>query len=148
MTAYLVWRGMTLEAIGIWRGVSSAAGLAGTFVYPFLSSRMSLVDTGMFSIVFQFLCLSLSYSSLFIDDYNTSLAMLIGGVCASRVGLWVFDISVTQVSAMRVSYFCFPYIRFLLIMPIAIRVIRQKFSLCRNTSPRVCEGSLAASNNL
>ena len=96
MTAYLVWRGMSMEAIGIWRGVSSAVGLAGTFVYTFLSSRMSLIDSGMSSVTFQFLCLSVSYASLFIDDYITSLAMLIAGVCASRVGLWCFDISVTQ----------------------------------------------------
>jgi iron-regulated transporter 1 len=98
MTAYLVWRGMRMETIGIWRGVSSAAGLAGTFVYHMMSSRMTLIESGMYSVVFQFLCLSLSYASLFVDDYNTSLAMLIAGVCASRIGLWVFDISVTQVS--------------------------------------------------
>ena len=99
MTAYLVWRGMSMEAIGVWRGVSSAAGLAGTFVYHFVSSRQfDLVDTGLGSVVFQFLCLSLSYASLFIEDYSTSLGMLIAGVCASRVGLWVFDITVTQVS--------------------------------------------------
>jgi iron-regulated transporter 1 len=97
MTAYLVWRGMSLEAIGIWRGVSAAAGLAGTFVYNYLSTRISLVNSGMLSIVFQFLCLSICYASLFIDDFHTSLGMLIAGVCASRVGLWVFDISVTQV---------------------------------------------------
>jgi iron-regulated transporter 1 len=99
MTAYLVWRGMRLESIGIWRGVSSAAGLAGTVAYHFLSKRMNLIDTGMYSVVFQFLCLSLSYASLFIDDYYASLAMLIAGVCASRVGLWVFDLSVTLVSS-------------------------------------------------
>ena len=97
MTAYLVWRGMTMEAIGIWRGVSSAAGLLGTFVYHLLSTRISLVDSGMCSILFQFSCLSLSYASLYVEDYKTSLGMLIAGVCASRVGLWVFDISVTQV---------------------------------------------------
>lgn len=102
MTAYLVWRGMRLDAIGLWRGVSSAAGLAGTFVYHFISRRTSLINTGMWSILFQFLCLSMCYISLFIDGYSTSLAMLIGGVCASRVGLWVFDISVTQLMQLHV----------------------------------------------
>jgi solute carrier family 40 (iron-regulated transporter), member 1 len=98
MTAYLVWRGMRLDSIGVWRGVSAAVGLAGTVVYSFLSTRMGLVDTGMLSVTFQFVCLSLSFVSLFIEDFNVSSAMLIAGVCASRVGLWVFDISVTQVS--------------------------------------------------
>ena len=100
MTAYLVWRGMRLETIGVWRGVSSALGLTGTFVYKFMSTdkNMGQVDTGMTSVVFQFVCLSMSYASLFIEDYDASMTMLIIGVCASRVGLWVFDISVTQVS--------------------------------------------------
>lgn len=102
MTAYLVWRGMRLDSIGFWRGISSAAGLAGTFVYHFMARRMSLIQTGMWSVVFQFLCLSLSYASLFMDDFSTSLAMLIAGVCASRVGLWVFDISVTQLMQLHI----------------------------------------------
>lgn len=96
MTAYLVWRGMRLETVGVWRGVSSAIGLMGTFVYSLSMKFYSVETTGMWSIVFQFFCLTLSYVSLFVGDYNTSLFMLIAGVCASRVGLWVFDISVTQ----------------------------------------------------
>jgi solute carrier family 40 (iron-regulated transporter), member 1 len=103
MTAYLVWRGMKLESIGFWRGVSSAIGLLGTFVYHFMSRRMSLINTGMLSVVFQFLCLSVSYASLFVDDFASSLGMLIVGVCLSRVGLWVFDISVTQLFQLHVD---------------------------------------------
>jgi iron-regulated transporter 1 len=104
MTAYLIWRGMRLDSIGFWRGISSAAGLAGTFVYHFMSKRMSMIDTGMWSLLLQFLCLSLSYASLFMNDFSTgvSLAMLIAGVCASRVGLWVFDISVTQLMQLHI----------------------------------------------
>ena len=103
MTTYLIWKGMRLDAIGFWRGVSSLIGLLGTFVYHFLSKRMSLIDTGMLSVAFQFLCLSLSYASLFVDDLAASLAMLITGVCASRVGLWVFDIAVTQLFQLHVD---------------------------------------------
>ena len=86
-----------MDSIGVWRGISSAAGLSGTFVYQIMASRMNLTKTGMISVTFQFICLSLSYASLFIHDNSTSLWLLIGGVCASRVGLWVFDIAVTQV---------------------------------------------------
>ena len=96
MTAYLVWRGMRLETVGVWRGVSSAVGLMGTFAYSLSMKHCSVETTGMWSIMVQFLFLSISYVSLFVGDYNTSLSMLIGGVCASRVGLWVFDIAVTQ----------------------------------------------------
>ena len=86
-----------MEAIGIWRGVASAWGLAGTFVFNFLSKRFSLIDTGMMSVVFQFTFVSLGYASLFIDDNTISLGMLMVAVCFSRIGLWVFDIAVTQV---------------------------------------------------
>lgn len=96
MTAFLVWRGMRLETVGIWRGVSSAVGLLGTFVYRFSVQRTTIVQTGMWSILYQFLCISLTFWSLFIDDFVLSMALLIFGVCASRVGLWVFDISVAQ----------------------------------------------------
>ncbi|CAJ1895553.1 unnamed protein product [Cylindrotheca closterium] len=103
MTAYLVWRGMALEQIGIWRGVSAALGLAGTVVYKFLSTQMDLVSSGMLSVTFQFCCLSLCYASLFVEDLNVSSIMLIAGVCSSRIGLWVFDISVTQLMQLNVA---------------------------------------------
>ena len=97
MTAYLVWRGISLEQIGIWRGVSAAIGLAGTFVYKVLSARIGLVASGMLSVTVQFCFLSVGYASLFVDNLTVSFIMLIVGVCSSRIGLWVFDISVTQV---------------------------------------------------
>jgi iron-regulated transporter 1 len=96
MTAYLVWRGMRLETVGIWRGISSAVGLAGTFVYHESVKRTTLVNTGMWSIIYEFACLSICFASLFVRDFNTSMGMLIAGACASRIGLWVFDIAVTQ----------------------------------------------------
>lgn len=102
MTAYLVWRGMGLDSIGIWRGVSSAVGLLGTFAYHFSVKKMSLIDTGMWSIFYQFCCLSLSFLSLFIENYSLSLVLLILGVIASRIGLWVFDIAITQLMQVNI----------------------------------------------
>jgi solute carrier family 40 (iron-regulated transporter), member 1 len=98
MTGYLVWRGMRLETVSIWRGVSAAMGLVGTFVFHFSSSRnITLFSTGMWSIAAQFSCLSICFLSLFAtENYNVSMVMLIAGTCASRIGLWVFDITVTQ----------------------------------------------------
>jgi iron-regulated transporter 1 len=88
---------MGLETIGIWRGISSAIGLLGTCLYHWSVQYMTLEMTGMWSIVYEFLCLSLSYGSLFVrNDDHLSLILLITGVCMSRIGLWVFDIAVTQ----------------------------------------------------
>jgi Ferroportin1 (FPN1) len=96
MTAYLVWKGMPFETVGIWRGISSALGLSGTVAYHASVRKTTLVNTGMWSIVLEFICLSLCFASFLVPDYTISVAMLIAGVCFSRVGLWVFDITIAQ----------------------------------------------------
>lgn len=96
MTAYLVWRGMSDESIGTLRGISSIIGLMGTFAYHFSNRYYSLSFTGSWSIMFQFTCLTLCYISLFVPSEAASLAMLIIGVIASRIGLYVFDLTITQ----------------------------------------------------
>ena len=101
MTAYLVWLGMGMGAIGFWRGVASAVGLTGTILYHSMSARMDVIDVGMASIAFEFLCLSACYMSLFADDVGASVIVLIAGVCLSRPGLWAFDIAVTQLMQER-----------------------------------------------
>ena len=57
---------------------------------------MSLVSTGMWSLLYQLVCISTSIASLQLTSNNYSTAIFIACVCASRIGLWVFDISVTQ----------------------------------------------------
>ena len=68
MTAFLVWKGMSMETASLWRGVSSAMGLLGTFVYH----------------VEYHLSLWLSFALLrvfFVEDYHLSMTMLITGAC-------------------------------------------------------------------
>lgn len=103
MTAYLVFRGVRMDVIGTLRGISCAIGLLGTVAFHFSAARMSLEATGLWAIVFQFTCLSLSYYSLYVTDNYWSLFMLISGVCASRIGLWVFDISISQLMQEKVA---------------------------------------------
>jgi len=59
-------------------------------------------DIGMISVTFEVLCLSVCYGSLFVHDNNMFFIMLIAGVCFSRIGLWVFDISVTQLMQLHI----------------------------------------------
>jgi len=96
MTAYLVWKGMTLSHIGIWRGISAGIGLLGTCSYHVSTRHSSLAFTGLWSVAFQFASLTVSYASLFVSHDVTSLVMLVGGVCLSRIGLYVFDLTITQ----------------------------------------------------
>jgi iron-regulated transporter 1 len=50
----------------------------------------------MWSICYQLFFISVSFAALFVTDYGASMGLLIVGVCASRIGLWAFDIAVTQ----------------------------------------------------
>ena len=104
MTAYLVSEGMALETVGLLRGISAALGLLGTVAYHVSVTYTTLVTTGLWSILLQFFCLSLCLASFFIpsslEDGNTgslvSTSLLVSGVWFSRIGLWVFDITITQ----------------------------------------------------
>ena len=91
MTAYLVWRGMRLETVGVWRGVSSAVGLMERLDTSM--KHCSVETTGMWSIMVQFLFLSISYVSLFAGDYNTSYPCSLVESVRVAVGLWVFGIA-------------------------------------------------------
>jgi solute carrier family 40 (iron-regulated transporter), member 1 len=85
MTAYLVSCGMPMDRIGILRGISSAMGLMGTITYDLSIRRFSLLFTGLWSIFFEFLCLTLTFASIFFGG-RLSLALMIGGVLPSRIG--------------------------------------------------------------
>ena len=85
MTAYLVSCGMTMDRIGILRGISSAVGLLGTIAYDLSTRRYSLLFTGLWSVMFEFLCLTLTFASIFFSG-SISLALMIGGVLPSRIG--------------------------------------------------------------
>ena len=103
LTAYLLYRQVQLPTIGILRGIASAIGLLGTCTYRVMVKRLGLEATGMWSIAFEAVSLGLAYGSVLvgISVPSASLAMLVVGVCASRIGLWVFDISVTQLQQER-----------------------------------------------
>ena len=96
MTAYLVSRGMSLHTLGIWRGISSIVGIFGTKVFGCISSKHNLSTASMLSIAFFFGCLSVSFGSLFVTNQTVALALLLCGVSISRIGLWSFDLAVSQ----------------------------------------------------
>lgn len=50
MTATLQWEGIPAYIIGIARGISATVGIAATFLYPLLESRVSTLRTGLWSI--------------------------------------------------------------------------------------------------
>ncbi|GMP86047.1 hypothetical protein CsSME_00038989 [Camellia sinensis var. sinensis] len=96
MTATLEWEGIPAYVIGIARGVSATVGIAATFLYPILQSRISTLRTGLWSIWSQWICLLVCVASIWVQNKLVSAYVLMGGVAASRLGLWMFDLSVIQ----------------------------------------------------
>ncbi|KAG7346564.1 ferroportin1 FPN1 [Nitzschia inconspicua] len=103
MTTYVLWQGMSVKEVGLWRGLSSAVGLAGTFTYRCSTRHTSVVSTGVWSIIYLFVCLTMACGSFWIDDKHKSMYILVVSTAASRLGLWVFDISVTLLYQETVS---------------------------------------------
>uniref|UniRef100_A0A6P4BF34 Solute carrier family 40 member n=1 Tax=Ziziphus jujuba TaxID=326968 RepID=A0A6P4BF34_ZIZJJ len=96
MTATLEWEGIPAFVIGIARGVSALIGIAATLVYPMLQSRILTLRTGLWSVWSQWICLLLCVGSIWVRNGLLSAYMLMGGVATSRLGLWMFDLSVIQ----------------------------------------------------
>ncbi|GFY83849.1 iron regulated 1 [Actinidia rufa] len=96
MTAALEWEGIPAYVIGIARGVGAIIGIAATFLFPILQSRLSTLRTGIWSIWFEWTCLLVCVTSIWMQNHLISASMLMGGVAVSRLGLWMFDLSVIQ----------------------------------------------------
>ncbi|GFP92799.1 solute carrier family 40 member 2 [Phtheirospermum japonicum] len=96
MTASLEWQGIPAYVIGMARGINAIVGIAATFLYPVLQSRISTLRTGLWSIWSQWTCLLLCVASVFVKEKFISAYLLMGGVVLSRLGLWMFDLSVIQ----------------------------------------------------
>lgn len=96
MTATLEWEGIPAYVIGIARGISAVVGIAATFTYPFLESKISTLRTGLWSIWSQWSFLLLCVGSIWVKNGVSSAYMLMGGVATSRLGLWMFDLAVIQ----------------------------------------------------
>ncbi|CAM6128922.1 unnamed protein product [Calypogeia fissa] len=96
MTAVLNWRGVPAFVLGLARGVAALIGILATVAYPLVHSRLKTIRTGLWSIWIQWSLLSLCATSVLVHNGIEASTMLIAGVAASRFGLWMFDLAVTQ----------------------------------------------------
>jgi len=94
MTSYLVLNGYNSGLLGIMKAVAGAMGVLGTYAMPLLANRIGNVRTGLWSIWQLALTLSLVVLALTNTlDWTTTSILLFGGMAASRLGLWMFDIA-------------------------------------------------------
>uniref|UniRef100_A0ACD5WYD4 Uncharacterized protein n=1 Tax=Avena sativa TaxID=4498 RepID=A0ACD5WYD4_AVESA len=96
MTATLDWKGIPAYVISLARGFSAIVGIAATLLYPVVHSWVSTLRTGLWSIWMQWFCLLLCVGSIWVSDGVASAWVLMAGVAASRLGLWMFDLAVMQ----------------------------------------------------
>lgn len=96
MTATLEWKGIPTYVLGLARGVSAIVGISATLLYPIVHSRLHSLRTGLWSIWIQWCILSICVASIWVHNQQVSSWMLMGGVAASRLGLWMFDLAVVQ----------------------------------------------------
>uniref|UniRef100_A0ACD6AEP9 Uncharacterized protein n=1 Tax=Avena sativa TaxID=4498 RepID=A0ACD6AEP9_AVESA len=96
MTAALDWRGIPAYVISLAWGFGAIVGIAATLLYPVLHSWLSTLRTGLWSIWMQWCCLLLCVGSIWVSGGVASAWVLMAGVTASRLGLWMFDLAVTQ----------------------------------------------------
>eukprot|EP00658_Telonema_sp_P-2_P008159 TRINITY_DN13060_c0_g4_i4.p1 TRINITY_DN13060_c0_g4~~TRINITY_DN13060_c0_g4_i4.p1 ORF type:complete len:591 (-),score=103.94 TRINITY_DN13060_c0_g4_i4:452-2224(-) len=96
MTAYVNWRGMPGTYLGIARGCGAAFGIVATIVTPIMVHRLGARKAGLVSIWVQLMLLLPCFLSTAVSDPLAELSLLIGGVVVSRLGLWGFDLAVTQ----------------------------------------------------
>ncbi|CAN6216570.1 unnamed protein product [Urochloa humidicola] len=96
MTATLDWKGIPAYVISLARGFSAIIGIGATLLYPMVHSWVSTLRTGLWSIWMQWCCLLVCVASIWVTSSLTSAWMLMAGVAASRLGLWMFDLAVMQ----------------------------------------------------
>ncbi|CAL5042332.1 unnamed protein product [Urochloa decumbens] len=96
MTATLDWKGIPAYVISLARGFSAIVGIGATLLYPVVHSWVSTLRTGLWSIWMQWCCLLACVASIWASSSLASAWMLMAGVAASRLGLWMFDLAVMQ----------------------------------------------------
>eukprot|EP00898_Chlorokybus_atmophyticus_P002489 jgi/Chlat1/3240/Chrsp22S03423 len=101
MTAYLKSTGVNELQLAAARGCAAGMGVLATFIYPIMTNKVKPLRSGLRSIWAQasaqsVVCLIPCVVAIYVQSARASAVLLIVGVIFSRVGLWSFDLSVTQ----------------------------------------------------
>ena len=102
MTAYVKWLGLSEVLLSLYRGLGALTGVLGARFFPFFHARFSLRTTGYLSNSFFLCCILLgalpSIANLIVPLSQTvRFNFLVWAIAISRFGLWLFDLSVTQI---------------------------------------------------
>ncbi|KAF9178409.1 hypothetical protein BGZ51_007535 [Haplosporangium sp. Z 767] len=95
MTSYLVLIGYSSGLLGIMKAVAGIVGVAGTFAQPLLTRKLGNMRAGLWSVWQLVLTLGLVVLALTdrLGNRTATSILLFGGMAATRLGLWIFDIT-------------------------------------------------------
>ncbi|KAG0342779.1 hypothetical protein BG004_005584 [Podila humilis] len=95
MTSYLVSIGYSSGLLGTMKALAGIVGVAGTFAQPLLSNRFGNIRVGLWSLWQLTLTLGLVVLALTntLSSQTATSILIFGGMAASRLGLWIFDIT-------------------------------------------------------
>ncbi|GAX73942.1 hypothetical protein CEUSTIGMA_g1392.t1 [Chlamydomonas eustigma] len=135
MTSYLRWCGLTEAEVSLYRGVGALTGLLATLIFPAVRKKIGVAECGFLGISYQLLTLSIGvipvilyclewripFMRTFVGDREAAAIsnedllqgvpslgitrLLISAVVASRTGLWLFDLAMTQLVQEEVQEF-------------------------------------------
>ena len=102
MTAYVKWLGLSEVGLSLYRGLGALTGVLGARFFPRFHARFSLRTTGILSNSFFLCCVLLgalpSIANMIAPVSETvRFNFLVWAIAISRFGLWLFDLSVTQI---------------------------------------------------
>ncbi|XP_071812545.1 ferroportin-like [Apostichopus japonicus] len=124
-TGYGYALGVPEYMLGIFRALGSLAGILGTVMFTFLRKRIGIVRSGLYCLAIQITMLSLCIASIFVPgspfdarfvhtksitanvteclvtdrenvESHWSAGLFFGGMILSRIGLWAFDLVLSQ----------------------------------------------------
>ncbi|KAG0027326.1 hypothetical protein BGZ81_005699 [Podila clonocystis] len=96
MIGYLQWRGLSAGSIAFLKGICTASELLGTVLMPVLTRYIGLVRGGAWSIWLEVATLMPVLFSIYTDRLPIQVVIFVG-MALSRVGVWSFDLVVTQI---------------------------------------------------
>lgn len=101
MTAYLQAEGSSDVVISAFRGAGAVFGLLSTAIFPCAAPRISLPVLAAASVIFQLVFITLGAMPLALNvlpSRSTLLYAFQGGTAVSRLGLWLADLAITQLT--------------------------------------------------
>jgi iron-regulated transporter 1 len=98
MVSYLKLVGYSDLMLGILRAIAGITGISATYLMPYISKKIGVVRTGLWSLWIEFFTLVPVILSFKLNGPNwINFLMMFGGMSLSRIGLWMFDLSETLI---------------------------------------------------